>query len=196
MSERRRVTWTLQWAAIAIAVGAAFYSAPAFGQHPNHPPPPPPRPPAHAPPRQVTRQQPPVQKPTPKVDTRVHGGGAPGAGPGGQAVVPGGAPSGGEPIGSRVNTIPHPPARPWEKANIPESERPPPGMCRVWLNNVPASSQPAPTSCAKAIQTRPSNGQLIFGEDGRRPSATRVPPANSESAPAPAPPNESPFIDR
>jgi hypothetical protein len=68
-------------------------------------------------------------------------------------------------------------------------------MCRVWLDKVPASSQPAPTSCAKAIQMHPPNGHVIFGEDGRRPTATRVPPA-SESAPASASPNDTPFGDR
>jgi hypothetical protein len=98
------------------------------------------------------------------------------------------------PSGTRVNAVPHPPVHPWEQKNadVPASERPPPGMCRIWLDRVPASSQPAATSCAKAIQMRPSNGRVLFGEAGQRPTATRVPPADGSDAPVP-PNSDSPF---
>jgi len=49
---------------------------------------------------------------------------------------------------------------------VPESHLPPPGMCRIWINNVPPVQQPAPTDCASAIRNRPSNGRVIFAEDG------------------------------
>lgn len=47
---------------------------------------------------------------------------------------------------------------------IPREHRPPPGMCRVWLDGVPAAQQPAPTDCATAVRTKPKNGRVIFGE--------------------------------
>ena len=50
---------------------------------------------------------------------------------------------------------------------IPEGHRPPPGMCRIWLEGVPAGQQPAPTDCATAVRNRPSNGRVIFGDDYR-----------------------------
>ena len=53
-------------------------------------------------------------------------------------------------------------ARPPE---IPASERPPAGMCRIWLDDVPASQQPAPTDCATAVRNRPAKGRVIFGDD-------------------------------
>jgi hypothetical protein len=51
-----------------------------------------------------------------------------------------------------------------KRADIPKEQRPPAGMCRIWLDDVPASQQPAPTDCATAIRHRPSNGRVIFGE--------------------------------
>jgi hypothetical protein len=181
MSERRGRTWGFLLAATLVAAGMASCARPALSQHPTqHPPPPPPRPPAHHQPPPPQRQ---VVKPAPQKEVS-H---APASvTPGQQVEQP--------PVGSRVNTgtgVPHPPVRPWEQRNsdIPPSERPPPGMCRVWLDKVPASSQPAPTSCAKAIQTHPSNGHVIFGEDGGRPTATRVPPATPTESQSP----ESPF---
>lgn len=50
---------------------------------------------------------------------------------------------------------------------IPEGHRPPPGMCRIWLDGVPAGQQPAPTDCPTAVRNRPSNGRVIFGDDYR-----------------------------
>jgi hypothetical protein len=49
--------------------------------------------------------------------------------------------------------------------DIPASERPPAGMCRIWLDNVPAAQQPAPTDCATAVRNRPAKGRVIFGDD-------------------------------
>src|SRR6266850_4480917 len=48
---------------------------------------------------------------------------------------------------------------------IPASERPPAGMCRIWLEEVPAAQQPAPTDCASAVRNRPAKGRVIFGDD-------------------------------
>ena len=48
---------------------------------------------------------------------------------------------------------------------VPKAYRPPPGMCRFWLEKVPAKQQPAPTDCPTAVKNRPSNGRVIFGDD-------------------------------
>lgn len=52
--------------------------------------------------------------------------------------------------------------------SIPREYRPPPGMCRIWLDDVPANRQPEPTDCATAIRKRPPNGRVVFGEEVRR----------------------------
>ncbi len=49
--------------------------------------------------------------------------------------------------------------------DIPAGHRPPPGMCRVWVDGVPPGQQPAPTDCRTAIRNRPPNGRVIFGDD-------------------------------
>ncbi|MDQ3777868.1 MAG: hypothetical protein M3310_03235, partial [Actinomycetota bacterium] len=49
--------------------------------------------------------------------------------------------------------------------DIPAGYRPPPGMCRVWVDGVPPGQQPAPTDCRTAIRNRPPNGRVIFGDD-------------------------------
>lgn len=51
---------------------------------------------------------------------------------------------------------------------VPDSYRPPPGMCRIWLNDVPPSRQPEPTDCPSAIRRRPPNARVIFGEQPSR----------------------------
>ncbi len=51
------------------------------------------------------------------------------------------------------------------KDDVPSSHRPPPGLCRVWLDNVPPAQQPAPTDCSSAIKNRPSNGRVIYPDD-------------------------------
>jgi hypothetical protein len=48
---------------------------------------------------------------------------------------------------------------------VPAAQRPPPGMCRIWLEGVPPGQQPAPTDCATAVRNRPANGRVIFGDD-------------------------------
>ena len=53
---------------------------------------------------------------------------------------------------------------------IADEHRPPPGMCRVWIDGVPASRQPAPTDCPTAIRNRPANARVIFGERAAPPS--------------------------
>ena len=50
---------------------------------------------------------------------------------------------------------------------VPAGHRPPPGMCRVWLDDVPPGQQPAPTDCATAVRNRPPNGRVIFGDEPR-----------------------------
>lgn len=48
---------------------------------------------------------------------------------------------------------------------VPKAYRPPPGMCRIWLDKVPAKQQPAPTDCPTAVRNRPSNAKVLFGDD-------------------------------
>ena len=54
------------------------------------------------------------------------------------------------------------------RPDIPAAHMPPPGMCRVWLDNVPAGQQPAPTDCASAIRNKPQNARVIFSDDDSR----------------------------
>jgi hypothetical protein len=62
---------------------------------------------------------------------------------------------------------------------IPKDYRPPPGMCRIWLEKVPAKQQPAPTDCPTAVKNKPSNGKVIFGDDyvekGKKPDKEELP---------------------
>ena len=51
--------------------------------------------------------------------------------------------------------------------DIPPGHRPPPGMCRVWIDGVPPGRQPAPTRCDDAFRNRPSNARVIRGSDSR-----------------------------
>jgi hypothetical protein len=49
--------------------------------------------------------------------------------------------------------------------DVPKAYRPPPGMCRIWLDKVPPKQQPAPTDCPTAVRNRPPNGRVLFGDD-------------------------------
>lgn len=83
--------------------------------------------------------------------------------------------------------------------SIPREYMPPARMCRVWIDGVPPAQQPAPTDCPTAIQKKPANGRVIYGEDkGRsiekmpvkgfaRPPVKKDPPLIPPDGPAPDP---------
>ena len=66
-----------------------------------------------------------------------------------------------------------------ESDSVPKAYRPPPGMCRIWLDKVPPRQQPAPTDCRTAVHDKPANGRVIFGDDyvekGRKPDDAELP---------------------
>ena len=70
-------------------------------------------------------------------------------------------------------------------SGVPESHRPPAGMCRIWIDGVPPAHQPAPTDCATAIRKRPMNARVVFGSDA---------PAGGARTFAPAQPRQSNFV--
>jgi hypothetical protein len=47
---------------------------------------------------------------------------------------------------------------------VPAGHRPPPGMCRIWIDGVPPGQQPEPTDCATAVRERPAGARVIFGD--------------------------------
>jgi hypothetical protein len=60
---------------------------------------------------------------------------------------------------------------------VPKQYLPPPGMCRIWVDNVPAARQPAPTDCPTAIRNKPPNARVLFPPGGRSgEEKTRTPP--------------------
>ena len=69
------------------------------------------------------------------------------------------------------------PAAAQQDSDIPAGHRPPPGMCRIWIDGVPAGQQSAPTDCATAIRNRPANGRVIFGDEysGKEKKKSRIP---------------------
>lgn len=69
---------------------------------------------------------------------------------------------------------------------VPSAQRPPPGMCRIWLVNVPANKQAAPTDCATAVRNRPANGFVVFGDSAAKSNPSAVRPAQLRP-PAPPP---------
>ena len=72
-------------------------------------------------------------------------------------------------------------------SGVPDSHRPPPGMCRIWIDGVPPTHQPAPTDCATAIRKRPVNARVVFGSEA---------PAGTARNSAPAPRVQSNFAPR
>lgn len=85
-------------------------------------------------------------------------------------------------------------------SDVPSPHRPPPGMCRIWIDGVPAARQPAPTDCATAMRRRPPNARVVFGDEVRtqrldRPTVQpRVasPPTAMPRTLVPAPPSPQP----
>ena len=71
------------------------------------------------------------------------------------------------------------------KPAVPRTHIPPPGMCRIWLDNVPPSQQPAPTDCASAVRNQPRNGHVIFND--QQPRNPRLPIVKSLKDPGQAP---------
>lgn len=63
---------------------------------------------------------------------------------------------------AQVRSFTSPPA-PRQETAVPRQFMPPPGMCRIWLDNVPPAQQPAPTDCATAIRRKPQNARVVFG---------------------------------
>lgn len=70
------------------------------------------------------------------------------------------------------------------KPAVPRTHMPPPGMCRIWLDNVPPAQQPAPTDCASAARNLPRNGRLIYNDEPRSPT---LPLIKSLNDPPPKP---------
>lgn len=58
-------------------------------------------------------------------------------------------------------------------SKVPDGHKPPPGMCRIWIDGVPPGRQAAPTDCPTAVRNRPSNGRVIWGDDEKRSAEKR-----------------------
>jgi hypothetical protein len=67
--------------------------------------------------------------------------------------------------------------------DIPADQRPPKGMCRIWLKDVPAAQQPAATDWAAAVKNCPPNGRVIFGETEESKNKPRVDPKTLDTTP-------------
>ena len=63
---------------------------------------------------------------------------------------------------------------------IPANQRPPKGMCRIWLKDVPAAQQPASTDCAAAVKNCPPNGRVIFGDTEESKTKPKAEPADKD----------------
>jgi hypothetical protein len=51
--------------------------------------------------------------------------------------------------------------------DVPPGQRPPAGMCRVWIDGVPPGRQPRATDCETAQRQRRPGSRIIYGEDRR-----------------------------
>jgi len=65
---------------------------------------------------------------------------------------------------------------------VPPGQRPPAGMCRIWIDGLPPGHQPAPTDCATAAARVPYNGRIIYGDQTSR-SRRRVYDSNGQVIP-------------
>jgi len=74
------------------------------------------------------------------------------------------------------------------KSDLPKAYLPPPGMCRVWIDNVPPGKQPPPTDCVSAIRNRPSNGRVVFGDDVRSKAFAKDDKGSTKDQPRPKKP--------
>lgn len=54
----------------------------------------------------------------------------------------------------------------------PPGQRPPPGMCRVWIAGVPPGRQPGITDCITARASAPANSRVIYGGNGQHASTS------------------------
>jgi hypothetical protein len=57
----------------------------------------------------------------------------------------------------------------WKSDHIPPGQRPPAGMCRIWIDGVPPGQQPAPTDCQTAVATKPANARVLWGDESAFP---------------------------
>lgn len=48
--------------------------------------------------------------------------------------------------------------------DVPPGHRPPPGMCRIWIDGVAPGRQPRATDCATARARAPRNSRIIYGD--------------------------------
>lgn len=78
------------------------------------------------------------------------------------------------------------------KAVVPRTHLPPPGMCRIWLDNVPPAQQPAPTDCASAARNLPRNGRLIYNDEPRNPRLPIVKSLKDPQSPSRKAPDDPP----
>ena len=66
---------------------------------------------------------------------------------------------------------------------VPPGHRPPPGMCRIWIDGVPPGRQPEPTDCPTAIRRRPANARVIFGDESPKPKPKGFKPQDDKKDP-------------
>jgi len=78
------------------------------------------------------------------------------------------------------------------KPVVPRTHLPPPGMCRIWLDNVPPAQQPAPTDCASAARNLPRNGRLIYNDEPRNPRLPIVKSLKDPQSPSRKAPDDPP----